>query len=68
MPEHPWCYDEETGRWKNNSKPALDYYDLKNSPDGGRVIDWHDCVSLRVDGDSLPDIACVVGADKGTGT
>jgi hypothetical protein len=65
-PETPWCQQPD-GAWVQPGIAALDKTDPLNAVDGPRHIDRHDCARIDANADGLPDIVCVVGANKGTG-
>jgi len=66
-PDHPWCYDAPSGRWRNDSGVVLDYSDYRNSRedvkmrDEDELIDRHDCLRVDANKDGIPDIVCIVG-------
>lgn len=58
----PSCLNDD-GEWEQPFHAVLDWYDDLNEDH----IDRHDCVHIDVNHDGLPDVQCVVGANKGTG-
>ena len=54
------------GGWARNNATMFDYIDDLNAIHSER-IDRHQCVHLYVNNDTLPDVACAVGANVGRG-
>lgn len=66
--ETPHCYDAELDTWTTPEIAMMDLNDELNDLDARPPhIDRHDCSTLDVNKDGLPDIVCAVGADKGEG-
>ncbi|HEY7775918.1 MAG TPA: VCBS repeat-containing protein, partial [Kineobactrum sp.] len=65
-PETPWCQRED-GSWTQPGIATLDIIDARHAAMGRKRIDRHACVSLEFNGDTRLDLACVIGAGKGTG-
>ena len=72
-PEQPVCQvtltDDETGEttheWKKLGIATLELSDPRDPH--AKWIDRHDCVVIDNNGDGIPDLTCVVGADSGMG-
>lgn len=54
------------GTWTQPKTARLGISDRFNREDGDEVIDRHDCGVIDANGDSRPDIYCLVGANRGT--
>lgn len=68
LDETPYCYDAELKNWTTPMIAVLDRQDSLNDLDAHPPnIDRHDCTLVDVNKDGLPDIVCVIGADKGQG-
>ena len=66
--DHPYCYFQNKRKWKRRTSVAFDYMDGLNALDGPHDgIDRHQCMPVDADKDGVPDLVCVVGADKGRG-
>lgn len=62
--ETPSCLGPD-GEWRQKMIAVLDTEDLLNVDNN--AVDRHDCVTMDVNYDGIPDIICGVGADKGEG-
>lgn len=69
----PWCEGRPTYMWlvHNNTRPYCRQKDGKWRPNKKHGVnnccDLHPCVPIDIDMDGVLDLACVVGAKKGTG-
>jgi hypothetical protein len=63
----PWCQQSNKTWTRGSLHVEMDYNDALNAAAGHARIDRHDCITMLVNNDTLPDIICSVGAKKGLG-